>query len=447
MTLCLVSRILNALGAICQESAAAENFFEGIRRFQSALRNGKVMCMKELNSNKTRRTPTSILTGAQIFVLGVSALCGTIANSLMAQTPQPVASGLATPAKIIQTPLGNYIVAEVGTSTPNTSRVSIIDDEGNRRSLISGLPSARNALALSGVSGLYLRGRTLFTVIGEGNPTLPGPVPRTEIVNPNPASPLFSCVLAVTFSANAEKETTGIQLSVADHQALKNGEHLVGFDAEGHKITIQVVTDFPDYIFEPLPALATNVRHSQPYGVVIDDDYLYVNDGGYNLVHKVEIVSGAFETLVRFPNVPNPLFGTIGGPTMEVVPTSIRWNGDQLVVSLLSGFPFPAGTSQVVSIDPQTGARTPLIAGLSSAVDVIPLRQDDETVGYLTLEYSLVHLAGAPGRLRFFDPSGISSTTLATGLVTPASMVYDRKSGEVVIGLISVGQLVSMQLP
>jgi hypothetical protein len=150
---------------------------------------------------------------------------------------------------------------------------------------------------------------------------------------------------------------------------------------------------------------------------------------------------------VSFPNIPNPLFGTIGGPTMEIVPDSIHWNGDQLIVSLLSGFPFPAGTSQVVGIDPQTGARTPLLAGLSSSVDVLPLRQDDETVGFLALEYSLAHLAGAPGRLRLFDPSGTSSATLASGLVTPGSMVYDRKAGQVVIGLLSPGQLISIQLP
>ena len=381
-------------------------------------------------------------------MLAVSLLCTVLAVSLQAQTPQTVATGLLRPAKIIQSPLGNYLVAEVGTAVTNTSRISIIDEGGNRRTLISGLPSATSAVnMLSGVSGLFLRGRTLFTSIGEGNPTLPGPVPRTEIVNPNPASPLFSCVLAITFSAKAEKETSGIHLTLADHQALKAGEQLVRFDAEGQRITIEVVVDFPDYTPEPVPALATNVRHSQPYGVVADDDYLYVVDGGYNRVHKAEIVSGNFETLVSFPNVPNPLFGTLGGPTMEIVPDSIHWNGDQLIVSLLSGFPFPAGTSEVIGIDPQTGARTALIAGLSSAVDVLPLRQDDETVGFLALEYSLAHLAGAPGRLRLFDAAGTSSATLATGLVTPGGMVYDRKAGQVVIGLLTPGQLVSVQLP
>lgn len=379
----------------------------------------------------------------------VCVLCAFMGGSLPAQTPQTVASGLRRPAKIIQSPLGNYLVAEAGTTAAqNIARVSIVDAQGARRTLIDGLPSSLTFIGdSSGASGLYLRGRTLFISIGEGNVTLPGPVPRTEIPNPNPASPLFSCVLAVTFSANAEQETTGVQLTVADHQALKDGEHLLRFDADGRKIAIELVVDFPDYIPEPVPALATNVRHSHPYGVVADDDHVYVVDGGYNRVHKAEIVSGTFETLMSFPNIPNPLFGTIGGPTMEIVPDSIHWNGDQLIVSLLSGFPFPAGTSQVVGIDPQTGARTPILGGLSSSVDVLALRQDDETVGYLALEYSLAHLAGAPGRLRLFDAVGTSSATLATGLVTPGSMVYDRKTGQVVIGLLSAGQLVSIQVP
>jgi hypothetical protein len=398
---------------------------------------------------KTKLIPTCFLLEAQTLSLALCAFSACIAGSLLAQTPQTVASGLLRPAKIIRSPLGNYLVAEAGTiAAPNNSRVSILDADGNRRTLIDGLPSSLTAFGdSSGVSGLYLRGRTLFASIGEGNVTLPGPVPRTEIANPNPASPLFSCVLAITFSANAENETTGIQLTVVDHQALKDGQRLVRFDSEGRKITIELVVNFPDYVPEPVPAFATNVRHSHPYGVVADDNYVYVVDGGYNRVHKAEIVSGTFVTLVSFPNIPNPLFGTIGGPTMEIVPDSIHWNGDQLIVSLLSGFPFPAGTSQVVGINPQTGARTALIAGLSSCVDVLPLRQDDETVGFLTLEYSLAHLAGAPGRLRLFDPSGTSSTTLATGLVTPGSIVYDRKAGEVLIGLLSPGQLVSIQLP
>ena len=52
-----------------------------------------------------------------------------------------------------------------------------------------------------------------------------------------------------------------------------------------------------------------------------------------------------------------------------------------------------------------------------------------------------------PALKRLFDVTGASSTTIAGGLVTPASMNYDGKTGEVVIGLINPGQLVFIPLP
>src|SRR3954451_20818957 len=66
---------------------------------------------------------------------------------------------LQKPSKLVLTPLGNLLVAEVGTANPtNTSRVSIVAPDGNRRTLIGGLPSAINAVNLAtGASGLYLR--------------------------------------------------------------------------------------------------------------------------------------------------------------------------------------------------------------------------------------------------------------------------------------------------
>ena len=353
---------------------------------------------------------------------------------------------LQRPSKLVLTPLGNLLVAEVGTATPvNSSRVSIVDAGGNRRTLIEGLPSAINAVNLpTGASGLYLRGRTLFVTIGEGNVTRPGPFPRTEVANPTPASPIFSSVLAVHFSADAERNTTGVALTLADHEALKEGRRLVRFDADGRRITVGLVVDFPDFVPEPLPILATNVRHSHPYGVVADDEFLYVVDGGFNLVHKVEIDTGLYETLVSFPLTPNP---TAFGPRMiENVPTSIRWDGDRLLVTVLSGFPFIAGLSQVRAIDPDSGANFALITGLASAIDVLPLREDGETVAYLALEYSLAHLAGGPGRLRLFDADGNPIAVVAGGLVTPSSMAYDPETGFVIVAELDPGRLVLIPL-
>ena len=68
----------------------------------------------------------------------------------MAQTPCPgvntFATSLLAPSKIIQTPRGNFIVAEAGPPMVNHGRVSIVDQQGNRRTLLDGLPSARSLL-------------------------------------------------------------------------------------------------------------------------------------------------------------------------------------------------------------------------------------------------------------------------------------------------------------
>jgi len=357
------------------------------------------------------------------------------------------AEDLQRPSKLIRTPLGNLLVAEVGPPAQhNSSRVSIVDAAGNRRTLLGGLPSALNAVnSPTGASGLYLSGRTLFVAVGEGDVTRPGPLPRTEVANSTPASPLFSSVLAVHFSAGVERQTTGVALTPADHRALKAGRRLALPDAAGRKVTVELVVDFPDYRPEPLPNLATNVRHSHPYGVVADDDSLYVVDGGYNVVHKVDLASGLFDTLVSFPPTPNP--GTLGSPLIENVPTSIRWDGDRLLVTLLSGFPFVNGLSSVHRVDPDTGADVELIGGLGSAIDVIALIEDGQRVGFLTLEYSLAHRTLGPGRLQLFDAWANPVAVLAADLITPSSMVYDRGTGTAIVAEINTGKLVAIPLP
>src|SRR6185369_13867787 len=147
--------------------------------------------MKKINSNTTRRTQTSAISRAQAFVLGASLLGASLTQSLIAQAPCPgvstFATGLLAPSKIIQTPRGNFIVAEAGPPVVNHGRVSIVDQQGYRRTLLDGLPSARTFVGdYNGTTGVYLQGRTLYVLNGQGDVTLAGPVQEPEGANPTP---------------------------------------------------------------------------------------------------------------------------------------------------------------------------------------------------------------------------------------------------------------------
>lgn len=404
--------------------------------------------MNQLNSPPTHRTSKFLSPHVQSIVLCVSLLCASSAGDLIAQTPEIFATGLLAPSKIIQTPRGNFIVAEGGPEVPNNGRVSIVDKHGTRRTLLDGLPSARTFVGdFNGTTGVVLRGRTLYVLNGQGDVTLAGPVPATEKANPSPSSPIFSSVLAVHFSAAMEEKTTGVKLTLSDHQALKAGKRLTRADAQGRKMTIELVADFPDYAPEPRPTFADNVRHSHPYGVVGWGRYLYIVDAGFNSVRKVDVRTGAFETLTTFAPTPNPRLPA-GPPVLENVPTSIRWDGRDLLVTLLSGGPFfIPGYSQVQVVNPRTGVSSPLITGLSSAIDIIPLRFHGCGDSYLTLEINLTFPVPGPGRLQFLPDDDDIPVVLAGNLTTPTSMVLDRRNDCVVITELATGRLVTLELP
>src|SRR5215211_9524436 len=149
--------------------------------------------MKQLHTTPTKQAQTLFTHHPHLVLLGVSLICASFAGHLQAQAPCPAvstfATGLLAPSKIIQSPLGNFIVAEAGPQVINHGRVSIVDREGNRRTLLDGLPSARTFVGdFNGTTGVYLDGRTLYVVNGQGDVTLAGPVQGTERSNPTPSS-------------------------------------------------------------------------------------------------------------------------------------------------------------------------------------------------------------------------------------------------------------------
>lgn len=156
-----------------------------------------------------------------------------------------VVSGLRTPLGITQSNLNNLLVRETGMPS-SPGRISIIDTDGNRRTLLDGLPSALNDVGEpSGPSGLFMRGRALYLAVGIGDGIQAGPFPGAAVGNPNPSSPIFSSILALHFSANTERTTSGFTLSVADQAALANGRKVTLADSRGNKLIVEVVANFP----------------------------------------------------------------------------------------------------------------------------------------------------------------------------------------------------------
>jgi hypothetical protein len=175
-----------------------------------------------------------------------------------------------------------------------------------------------------------------------------------------------------------------------------------------------------------------------PFDLVVVEDQAYVTDGGQNLVWKVDLATGTFSTLANFPRIPNPLFNptppppSIGGPFLDAVPTGIAYSNGHLLVTLFRGFPFPPGVSVVEQIDPLTGTHSPLITGLRTAIDVIPLN-DDGATHYLVLQHTsgttILPPFTGPGLVLRFDTADVDPTVVTNCLTRPTSMTFDEKTG------------------
>lgn len=378
-----------------------------------------------------------------IFLSGLLTLAFFATGFGQLQSTSVFTTGLSQPAKIIQTPLDNLIVTET-VGPPNSGRISIIDMEGNRRTLVDGLPSGIGAEGPSGPSGLDMRGRSLFVAIGEGDGVLPGPVQGTMIPNPNPSSPLLSSVLRIDFSANVERHGQGFSLSPAQHNLLANGGVVTLRNGSVGWIEISLVADFPNSVPNPLPFFAGNVRQSNPFALAAGGDNLFVADGGMNSVVRVNISSGEWRTLTVFPPRPNPL--PFGPPVIEAVPDGIRLEGNRLLVTLLTGFPFVPGLSEVRQVDTRTGANSPFIGGRSSAIDVLEERTQHGQTQHFVLEFSTNFLANQPGQLLAFEAPFYPPQVIASGLISPSGMVRDSVSGDIFITEIFTGRIIRVHL-
>lgn len=386
-----------------------------------------------------RKVMNSIVLGAAVCLVAMPA-------AATAQQVQEHVTGLLAPAKLLALPYGELLVAEAGNG-PNTGRVSYVDRDARRFTVIDGLPSAifqgRDA---SGPSGLLLGDHRLYVVIGGGDSTISGAAQGSEIPNPQPASPLFSSVLLIEFPNATGAFSRGFHLPF-DAQALLAADRAVYLNnVDEEVIRVTRLADIPSYVAEPRPDEPRHVRVSNPYGIVGSDSGLVVNDASSNCLWTISLAPGGPATrFASFPNVPNPLFPALGGPTAEAVPASMRVRGDDFVVSLLTGFPFGPGAASLFKVSRATGAVTLIIGGLQTAVDVFPL--DSTSDQYYVLEYSQAFLQGGPGRLLQVDAARGTRLVLADGLRTPTNLAKDTRTGDLFVTDNSGGRILRVLVP
>lgn len=397
----------------------------------------------------TRSRSRTILPGRLTAAGGALLLALTMPADATAQVcpGTTVASGLRRPMGMARSNQDNLIVSETGTAVSHSGRISIVAPGGTRRTLLDGLPSGIGDVGEpSGPTGIAMRGRTLYVLIGIGDTVLAAPgVPTRNLPNPDVSSPIFSSLLAIHFSANVEKTTGGFTLSAADQQTLAGGGKVILSNGGGDTIRIELVANFPDYVPDPLPGLPEIVRGSNPFDLALVANQIYVTDGGRNLVWQVDAPSGSFSTLATFPTIPNPL--PVGGPVIEAVPTGIEYADGQLLVTLFRGVPFAPGTSTVVRIDPSTGEQAPFISGLKTAIDVLRTGTGGD-VRHLVLQHSSgpePFFAG-PGLVLELDSPGASPAELADCLERPTSMVLDERTGTLYVSELETGRIVALDL-
>lgn len=396
-----------------------------------------------------------------LFVFAAAALSVSLTAVCLSQTISVHTVGLNHPNKIALAPNNSLIVAEAGTMDPNTGRISIVDRfSGDAHSLIEGLPSGVNDLGgapdVDGPSGIKLRGNFLWVTVGPGDAVMSNG-PGLELPTGSPSSPIFNSIIQFFLPEGFTELSSPFVMTLADQMALSNGERVVLVNNEGAQARAWLVADLPDYRPEPTMDHPDNVRSGHLYGVEVFRKDLYVVDAAWNLIHKVSLRDGSYSTFVEFPNRPNPLFGSIGGPFIEAVPDNIHRWGNRLIVPLLTGFPFVQGLSEVRLVSLKRGNSKVFIPNLTSAIDALKVGDEDEEgpemlfegIGpsFFTLEFSTNQLGGAPGRLMYFPAASMPPEVITDQLISPTSMARDPKTRDVFITNIFPGTITKVEFP
>ena len=266
--------------------------------------------MKNTNRN-TKTAILSILASAVLMVAFTG--CDDDDDSGNPEPPTmqmtTVATGLHGPMGIEADSDGNLWVTEAGTDTVdsngsthnNTGKVIMITPNGDKYDAIIHLSSYANVHSgeLQGAVNLFLDGDMLYVLSGDY-------LYHTDISGFHPGdTPLDANVLP--------------------------SEDIAA-------------------VISQIPSTNNPDADSHPYNLTKGPDGdLYIADAGANAIVRRNGVND-YSVFAEFPAIPNPSFPGLGGPTVQVVPTAILFDGTNFLVTALTGFPFPSDQASVYSV-------------------------------------------------------------------------------------------------
>jgi hypothetical protein len=348
---------------------------------------------------------------------------------------QEFTSGLQLPQRLLFTPRGNLLVSEGGTPQPNTGRVSVVDRQGNRRTLLSQLPTGlAHATNPIGPTGMALDGRTLYLLIGEGDIFLDR-LPASYDFNPDgPSSPIFSSLLRIQFNRDIDDIQGEFAISAVDQWALIDGYDVNLRGQAGEQATVQLLTAFRQVHRNVLGGIL-RVRPSNPYAIVFDPAgrTLYVNDASAETISRIDPTTGRLLTLFRFEPF---IRSTPAGPTyVDTVPTGMCLSGGNLVIGNLTGGLFPEGEAALRLFNPNSRRMQMMAENFTMVSDIACSGAGPGSSKIAVAEFSLNLAAGAPtGRVRLYD-SGTNTTRILGSGFAPTGLAIEPASGDVYVAL------------